>query len=332
MKRIFAILKRDVKVARRDFVLLYTIVAPILIALLLSGMAPDVAATSMVFAIDNTLAEHEVEALSKISQIITYESREDVIMRVKDTDDVYGLSKQNGQFEVILEGNEVGDTKSMMNLIVSYLEGDQTSFIDYQVSNINVGLPPIVSIGSASLIIMSIILGGMVMGLNIVEDKEFNTIRALNTSPLGKIQYIIGKSFLGIILPMIHTPAILLIMGINDIALLKLIVIITSSILFVVFAGLLIGMLGSSQLSAIASAKGMMFILAGSVLGAIVLRSSMHVVLYWSPLYWIYQGIYKTITNTANWSYVMLSSSVILGISIVLFLALAKYQKKTQAI
>jgi ABC-2 type transport system permease protein len=331
MKKIITIFKRDLKVARRDFVLMYVIVAPILIALLLSGMAPDVAESSILIAVDNSLSESEIDILSEIAQVQVYDSYEGVVKRVSDTDDIYGIVRNNNRYEVVLEGNEAGDMQSMMRLIISYLEGDRSSWMSYHVSNVEVSLPPIVSIGSSGLIIMSIILGGMVMGLNIVEDKEFNTLSALNTSPLIKLEYILGKSILGIILPIIHTPIILMVLGIGGVSVGKTMAVIASSALFVVFVGLFIGTLGSNQLSAIASAKGMMFVFAGSVLGAIVLKSSMHFVLYWSPLYWIYQGIYKVIVDTASWNYIVISSSIVLAISVILFYVLMRYQKKHQS-
>ncbi len=328
MKRIISIFKRDVVVATRDFVLLYIIVAPILLALLLSVFAPDVADSSAIFVYDESLKETEINKLEEIGHVIKLNDKDEIITRVNDSDDVYGLIKNKDNYEIILEGNEAGNIEGLMKLVVSYLNSDKDNWLTYKISSIDFKLPPVVSIGTTSLIITSIILGGMIIGLNIVEDKEFSTINALNTSPLGKIEYILGKSVLGIILPIIHTPIVLKIMGLEGLKLTQLGFIVLVSSLFTIFYGLMIGTISSNQLSAIASAKGMMFVLAGSILGAIALKESLHYLLYWSPLYWIYQAIYKIVAGISTWRYLWISSGAIILITMILFGVLNKYQKK----
>jgi ABC-2 type transport system permease protein len=328
MKRIISIFKRDALVATRDFVLLYIIIAPILLALLLSVFAPDVADSSVIFVIDKTIDQAEVDKLADIGHVINVNSRDEIVSRVNESDDVYGLVKSDNDYEIVLEGNEAGNIEGLMKLVVSYLNSEKSNWFKYKISSIDFKLPPVVSIGTATLIITSIILGGMVIGLNIVEDKEFSTIMALNTSPLNKIEYVLGKSILGIILPILHTPIVLKIMKLNGLNLAQLASIVAISSLFTIFYGLMIGMISSNQLSAIATAKGMMFILAGSILGAIVLKDSLHYFLYWSPLYWIYQAIYKIIAGVSTWGYIWLSSGAITLITLILFVILSKYQKK----
>ncbi len=332
MKRILSIFRRDIKVATRDFVLLYIIIAPILLSLLLSAFAPDVADASVIFAIDNSIPQAKVDKLEEIGHVINLQNREEIVTRINDSDDVYGLVKNENRFEIILEGNEEVNIKGLMNLVVSYLNSDQSSWFTYKISSIDFELPPIVSIGSTSLIITSIILGGMIIGLNIVEDKEFLTLKALNSSPLRKAEYIIGKSVLGIILPIIHTPIIIKIMDLVGLEISQLMFIIAVSSLFTVFYGLMIGMISSNQLSAIASAKGMMFVLAGSIVGAIVLKESLHYILYWSPLYWIYQGIYRIVAGISSWEYTLLASGAISILTLLLFGILNRYQKKYNTI
>lgn len=332
MRRILSIFRRDIKVATRDFVLLYIIIAPILLSLLLSAFAPDVADASVIFAIDNSIPQSEVAKLEEVGHVINLQDREAVATKVNDSDDVYGLVKNLNGFEIILEGNEEGNIEGLMKLVASYLKSNQDNWFTYKISSIDFELPPIVSIGSTTLIITSIILGGMVIGLNIVEDKEFLTIKALNSSPLKKVEYIIGKSLLGIILSIIHTPIVIKVMDIVGLEISQLVFIIAVSSLFTVFYGLMIGMASSNQLSAIATAKAMMFVLAGSIVGAIMLKESLHYFLYWSPLYWIYQGIYKIVAGISSWNYTLLASGAIFILTLLLFGALNIYQRKYNTI
>src|SRR6056297_3512969 len=102
MKRILAIFKRDVKVATRDFVLLYIILAPILLSLLLSAFAPDVADASVVFAIDDSIPQSKVAKLEDIGHVINLQDRGEIVTRINDSDDVYGLVKDKNRFEIIL--------------------------------------------------------------------------------------------------------------------------------------------------------------------------------------------------------------------------------------
>ncbi len=51
--------------------------------------------------------------------------------------------------------------------------------------------------------IFTSILGGMIIALNIVEEKADNTISAMHLSPVSRVGYIAGKSMIGVVVPLV---------------------------------------------------------------------------------------------------------------------------------
>lgn len=47
-------------------------------------------------------------------------------------------------------------------------------------------------------LIFTSILGGMIIALNIVEEKTENTISAIHLSPVSRLGFIAGKSLIGV--------------------------------------------------------------------------------------------------------------------------------------
>jgi len=69
VKRILSIFKRDVKSGARDFLLLYIILAPVIIAIGLRFFIPSVNAISFQFALDEKLNSEVFEAFDRYGKV-----------------------------------------------------------------------------------------------------------------------------------------------------------------------------------------------------------------------------------------------------------------------
>lgn len=320
MKRIISIFKRDVKSGAREFLLLYIMLAPIIISIGLRFFIPSVDAISFQFALDEILQTEVIEIFNRYGKVELFDGRELIEERVNKIDDIIGITRNpEGRYIVILEGNEKESSKYIAQQILNKLQGKTTDiFISFR--DIGVHISSIAVYGASSIIIMAIILSGMVIGLNIVEEKESQTISALNVSPMGKMEFIVGKSLIGLFLPVIETLIIIWILGITETNTGMLLIMTVTSSFVAIILGFLMGVLSSNQIAAIANMKFLLLIVSASFIGAVVLPQGMHRFLYWSPIYWSTIGLTNIVMNKATWSNILQYSIWIISLTIIIFL------------
>ncbi len=329
MKRIISIFIRDLNSSFREFMLTYMLVAPILLAIAFKFFIPSVSSASLQFALDSSIREDVIKIFNQYGKVETYDSIEEIKSRVNDIDDVAGIIKnENDNFVVILEGNESHDTVEVPQMIIRDIESNNNMNINYSVTNIGMQISPVTSIGTASIIITAIMIGGIIVGLNIIEEKQSGTIRALNVSPMKKFEFILGKSLIGIIIPIIQVYIILWILGFLNINLYMVFTMTIVSSLLVLIIGFLIGIISENQIAGIANMKFLMIIVSIAIIGAIMLPQNKHFMLYWSPSYWTFMGLKGIITDTISWSEIGLYSLWILGLTLIIFFGLRKSIKK----
>ncbi len=117
---------------------------------------------------------------------------------------------------------------------------------------------------------------------------------------------------------------ILLILDYGDINYLMAAAVTLSIALISVIIGFAIGVNSDNILAAISGMKMIFLPILGSVFGAIYLRESLHVLLYWSPFYWAFKSINEIILKEAVWGDILISLGMILVIAAVLLLFMKK--------
>lgn len=326
MKRVLNIAKRDIKSSFRDYMVLYIMIAPLIIAFILTFFIPSAESATFNIAIDSSIESELIEEFEKYSSVEIFNNKNRVSDRVLGIDDVIGLTKTNGEYEIITEGNEEVEYIELPQIIINkYLSekaGVEKNIINVSFSDIGYEDSPVAVIGGISVIIMCIVLAGMIVGLNIVEEKESSTISAINVSPMNKAEFIIGKSLLGCIIALIQVFLVLLILGFKDFDLAITLIFTLINLVIVVLFGFITGVTSSNQMTAIANIKVLFLPVSVSIVGAILLPQSKHFFLYWSPFYWMYRGYFDIIKNTAVWTNIGVFSVWILGITTLLILAL----------
>lgn len=319
MKRILSIFIREMKSSFREFLLIYLIIVPIIIAIGLRFFIPAVNSISYNFVIDKALGREAEEEFARYGRVETADGIESIKKRVGKVDDIAGISKTKDGYQLTLEGNEDEAYKTIAGLIIARMQG-RSPAADIRISDIGVRMSSVAVYGSSAVMLMAVVLLGMVIGLNIIQEKEAGTINALNVTPMRKAEFIAGKSLAGLIIPVIEAFLILKILGLNGINMAMLAVMIIASSFIAIIFGFLIGVLSSNQISGIANMKFLLLIVSGSFVGAVALPQSFHKLLYWSPLYWSTIGLNEIIMNMANWIDVGYYSIWILSLSVIVFI------------
>ncbi|MBO1264221.1 ABC transporter permease [Proteiniclasticum sp. SCR006] len=325
LKKILAIMGRDTKSGMRDYMILYILVVPFLIAVILNMLTSSVSQSILRFAVDDTVTEEEISYFTQYAKVEEFESEEVLLERVEALDDVYGITKDANGFQVVTQGNEKVDMQEMAVLLLDSLSNEDIEVpVTLTVSDVGWKLSPIKQYGGSLLAVFISIFGGMIILINLVEEKQENTLAAMNVAPVNRIQYVLGKAALGFLIPLVHVIGILLILDYGSINYFMAALVTVSIALTSVIIGFTIGVNSDNVLAAISGMKMVFLPVLGSIFGAIYLREGLHFLLYWSPFYWAFMAMDSIILKEAAWGSILFSTLMILLISSVVMLAMRK--------
>ncbi|WZL72462.1 ABC transporter permease [Clostridiaceae bacterium 35-E11] len=304
LKRILSIFRRDLSSSFRDYLLLYMLVAPLLLAIGFKFFIPSAQSAALQFAIDENLEVEVIEEFEKYGNVEIYSSSTQMIDRINDMDDIAGVSMDsNGQYQIILEGNESHDTKAIPSMIIRNLMNKRTFPVDYTISDIGFKMPPVAWIGSVSLLLMAVLIGGVMVGFNIIEEKETGTFKALRVTPMTRFEFILGRSIIGIVIPILQVYGILWILGmLPDVHPWMLLTMTLASSSIGILIGFLFGGMSSNQIVGIANMKMIFMIVSITMIGTILLPADKHYFLYWAPTYWSFTGFKGILLDTIDWT------------------------------
>ncbi|RKD32975.1 ABC transporter permease [Thermohalobacter berrensis] len=329
MRRILSIFKRDILSSFRDYIILYMIIAPILLTIGFRFFIPSAQSAGLQFAVDAKLDTEIVNEFKKYGDVELYGTVDEIKTRVENIDDIAGITKnENGEFVLILQGNEAHDTKEIPKMIIREIISNEDLNVEFKVNSLGLEESPVATIGTISLILIAILIGGIIIGFNIIEEKEANTLKALNVTPMTKFEYIIGKSITGLILPIIHVFLILWILGITEVDNTMVLIMTLASSLVGIVVGFVVGIISSNQITGIANMKIIFLILSLTIIGAILLPQSKHFLLYWAPPYWIFTGFKGILLNTATWGNLINYIGWIIGLTFIIYIILRGKIKK----
>ncbi|MBW1829846.1 MAG: ABC transporter permease [Deltaproteobacteria bacterium] len=175
--------------------------------------------------------------------------------RILKRDEIAGFLLMNdGSYEILLQGNEgdsIGQSAATMNALLeldSQKEGTTAKLLDFGLT-----VPPRKTKLVNMLILLTVMLAGMLISLGIVEEKQDNTVNAINVTPVSQNIFIMGKSLIGGIVALTGIAA-LFITGYYDINWLLIILVGLSSTILTMVIGFVQG-IGSDDI--IEAATGM---------------------------------------------------------------------------
>jgi len=328
IKKIFLIFRRDLLSSRRDFLAMYIMVAPLLLAVGITLFAPGLNDTTVKLAMLKSDDIEHIEYMEQFSKVELFNSVDELERRVEKRDDIVAIAP-SGSYEIILQGNELEMVEEYaVQLNTLYELGATEEETTARLISFGRTVPPLKAKLVNMLIAMTIMLAGMLIAMSIVEEKAENTINAINVTPISQTGFVIGKSLLGGAAALLGIIGAVLISGFYDINWFMIILIGITSMFLSFIIGFLQGLSSADVIEAAGSVKLLFLPIAGSIAVYEFASENWHWTVYWSPFYWAYIANNLILSKTADWGTVLLCTAMVIGLSlIVYFAALPKIRK-----
>lgn len=329
LKRIFTIFIRDLKVNSKDFLSLYIAIIPILFAVLINIFTPGINDTTVDLALVANGNPEQIEYFKQFANVELFDDVEAILDRVEGRDAIIGVVAKSDGYYLMTQGNEPKGIVDYAKLLSSLYTLD----LDIEDSNAQLvefgrSVPPLKKTLVNVAILFISILGGMLIALNIVEEKVDNTISAINLTPTSRNEYILGKSIIGMLLTVFGSLALIFITGFGSINLLQILIVILVSSLLSVLVGFIQGINNKDIIGAAGSIKLLFLPLLAGVLAIELLADKWQKFFYWNPFYWAYKGNDVILASSGTWTQVLLYSGLVLALGGVVYLFLAPKIRK----
>lgn len=322
--KIWTIFLRDLKVNLRDFLSLYILVIPVLFALGINALVPSVNDTTVNLAL---LAGDNPELVADLEQYAKVELFNDVpsaTKRVQERDNIVAILPEGDGYYILAQGNEPESIVEFTKLLKTFVE------LDVNVQNSSAAIesfgrtePPLKKMLVNLSILFASVLGGMMISINIVEEKSDNTVSAINVTPISRTGFILGKSGIGVFLAVYGAVAILWITGYGDVNIGQLLVAMVSVTVLSLLVGFIQGINNDDVMNAAAGIKLLFLPLGAGVAAAELLNEEWQRLFYWVPYYWTYKGNDAILSYNATWPQILTYTAIVLVISGVVYLFLA---------
>lgn len=329
IKKIGTIFLRDLRVNTREFLALYILIIPVILAIGINLLTPSINDTSVNLALIEGENPDQVAYLEDFAKVELFKDQEAVEERIAKRDSIIGILPDGDNYYILQQGNEVEEVVGYGKILLTfYEEGIQIEDTNAKIFDFGRTVPPLKKMLVNIMIIMISILGGMMIALNIVEEKVDRTIRAIHLSPVSRITYILGKSMMGIFLPIYGTVAIVLITGFGEINYFQMLLFVFVSTLLSMMVGFIEGLQNDDVINAAGNIKILFLPVAAVIVAIELLSDKWQILFYWIPFYWAYKGNDAILANSSTWPQILLYSLIVLVLSAVVFIILAPKIRK----
>ena len=255
--KILTIFIRDMKVSVRNFITLYIIVVPVIFAVIINVFSPGINDTTVEIVMLEGENREQVEFFKEFAKVELLDSLEDVEDRVKKRDNIIAvLPEKDDEYFILAQGNEPDYVVDYVRNLTAFdhydigIEDSRAEIIDY-----GRDVPPLKKLMVNIAVMFTSILGGMIIALNIVEEKTENTISAIHVSPVSRIGFIAGKSIIGVFIPVVSTLLMLVITGFRDINFMHALMMLMSSCIISILIGFIEGINNDDVMNAAGNIK-----------------------------------------------------------------------------
>lgn len=288
MKQILSLMRQDLATAFHDNIIIYMIIAPLLLALMVSAFLPSVESAGLTIAVSDQVDRSIVTGLADYGEIELFDTNEKVRNRVEMIDSVPGIISVGGEPVLLFEGNEPeGIINSSHAVLSAVLAGER--LIRFEQRNLGEASSILREIIVLSLLMLALLLGGVVSGFNIIDEKDSKAVNALAVTPLSLQRYITARSLLALAIALITTTGTAFILSGTDINYLLLTVAIVASVFLIATFCLVIGGFSNNQISAIAVIKVLMPLYMAIPIVSLFVSNQWQLMFYPFPNYWQFQ-------------------------------------------
>ncbi len=329
IKKIFTIFLRDLKVNKRDFLSIYILIIPIVFGIGINLLVPSINDTTVDLALLESSESEMLEFYSEFAKVELFEDKEALTNRVKKRDNIIGVLPEGEGYYILSEGNEPEMVTAMVTLTKSLYElGVDIEDSNAEIIDFGKTVPPMKKMLVNMMLIMTSVLGGMIIAVNIIEEKSDNTISAINVTTVPRIAFILGKSLTGIFLSIYGSIALIFLTGFGSSSVGQILIIVVSCSIISIVVGFIEGIKNDDVMGAAAGVK-MLFLPVGAAIAAVELLSDKwQFLFYWVPYYWIYKANDAVLSFESSWGQVLMYSGIVVLLSGVVFALLAPQIRK----
>ncbi|HWI62246.1 MAG TPA: ABC transporter permease [Symbiobacteriaceae bacterium] len=328
MKRIFAIIRRDLLATSKDFLLLYVVLAPLLLTLGTRLFLPAVGQTAINLVVTPDLPAALVERLGEYAAVDVVKDRAALERRVTAYDDAIGIVPAAGGagFTLVTEGNEAPDAVLLPEMVLGQLAGGAA--VTFSTEDVSGGALPFRELLGAFFALSALFISAIVMGLHIIDDKESRMMLALGASPLGRREYVAARGLTAAVLGVLLCFGSLWIMGLTGFDHLQVLAVALVTAVTVALAGFLIGATSANQIAGLATIKfGFLAVLAPAI-ATLFIPDQFRFALYWLPPYWSFVSLRAVLEEAVSWADLAPMLAWNLGTALVLVLLCYNWLKR----
>lgn len=301
LQRIINFIKLDVALSLRDSVMVYSLIAPLALAVLVRILVPSVQDVSLRFAVDASVPSAVVARLAEFGEIERFDNEQKLVGRVDENDDVPGVYVQGGEYVLVLEGNEdAGAADGMRALLADATAEAGQIDPEIVVTDLSGAPAPISEYGAVMMVVLALFVGGILVGFNIVDEKESQIVHAMAVSPLRMFEYITARSVLAIVIAFVSGFAATLIILGTDFAAGRLAVAIAVALFVGLPFGFIVGALADNQMSAFALIKLLMAVFVSIPFVSIFVPSGFQWAFFVFPNYWMFESISHVLVGSGT--------------------------------
>lgn len=330
IRKILLLFQRDLKTSVRNFITLYILVVPVLFAIMINVFSPGINDTTVEIVLLEGENPEQGEYFSQFAKVEVLQTIEAIEERIMKRDNIVAVLPDAGdEYYILRQGNEpeyVIDYVKNLTTFDHYGIGIQDStarIVDY-----GRDIPPLKKLMVNVAIIFTSIMGGMIIAINIVEEKVDNTISAIHLSPVSRLGFIAGKSMIGVFVPIVGSFILLFFTGFRDINYFHALLMVATTCVISLTVGFVEGVNNDDVMTAAGNMKLLFLPLFGSIAGAELLADKWQPLFYWAPFYWAFKGNDLVLSNSGSLLEIARYSGIVLAISLVVFALLAPRIRK----
>jgi len=315
LKRIFNIFARDLKVNSREFITIYIIAIPLIMAVGINLISPGINDTTVNLALVKGESPEQADYFNDFAHVELFDDPQGVEDRVMARDDLVGVLPEGDDYFILAQGNEPGYIVEYAKFLNVLYESDvQLEDARSEIIEFGRTVPPLKKRLVNMLLLLISMLAGMLISMNILEEKMDKTVSAINVTPTSRSAFILGKGFTGMFVAMVSSVACILITGFYDVNMGQAALVIFSTTILSLIIGFLQGLNSNDVMEAAGSVKLLFLPLGGSIAGYEFVAEKWQIFFWWSPFYWAYRAIDSILSKSGTWPQLLLYTGIILAI------------------
>lgn len=315
LKKILIIFIRDIRINTREFMTLYMMIIPLVLAVGINFLSPSINDTSVNLALIENENPEQASYFDDFAHVELFSDEQKVEDRVMSRDTVVGILPKDNGYYIMTQGNEPESVLEYAKLLNVLYESDvQLEDARSEIIEFGRTVPPLKKMLVNMLLLMISMLAGMLIAMNILEEKMDQTVSAINVTPTSRRAFILGKSLTGMAVALFSSIACLLITGFYNVNLGQAALVVFSSTILSLLIGFIQGLNSDDVMEAAGSVKLMFLPMAGSIAGYEFVTGNWQIFFYWSPFYWAYKANDMILSKSGTWPQLILFIGIILAI------------------